>query len=257
VSAGLGHSLGIKTDGSLWAWGRNDSGQLGDGTTTNRHSPIRIGNESNWVSFSAGDAQQFAINRNGELWTWGGAIFFDDGSRTYRTSPARIGNDTNWAYLSANEGGLAIRTNGEIWNIRGMPTSASSWLGNNNNWVSVSGGRYAINRNGELWNLLMGPVRIGSDTNWAFVSAGDVNSFAIKTDGTLWGWGFGRLGDGTFTDERRSPVRIGRNTNWASVSAGFSHTLAIKTNGELWAWGSGFLGDGTTTPRHSPVRINF
>jgi alpha-tubulin suppressor-like RCC1 family protein len=255
VSAGgsnNGFSIALKTDGTLWA--------LGDGTTTDRHSPVRIGNESNWVSVATGLQETYAINRNGELWTWGGVEPTID-AIIYRTSPIRLGNDTNWAFLSTDGGSMAIKTNGELWSVMGMPTSASSWLENNNNWVSVSGGRYAINRNGELWNISR-ILQIGSDTNWAFVSADVAHSLAIKTDGTLWGWGSnhaGQLGDGTTTN-RHSPVRIGRSTNWASVSTAFFHTLAINTNGELWAWGFnnvGQLGDGTTTPRRSPVRINF
>jgi alpha-tubulin suppressor-like RCC1 family protein len=102
-------------------------------------------------------------------------------------------------------------------------------------------------------------VRIGTENNWALVSA-DITSAAIKTDGSLWAWGlngYGQVGDGT-TTERHSPVRIGTENTWIFVSAGGGHSLALKTDGSLWAWGHndyGQLGDGTTTDRHSPVRI--
>jgi len=88
------------------------------------------------------------------------------------------------------------------------------------------------------------PTRVGTDTDWIYVSAGYSHTVAIKTDGSLWAWGrnnLGQLGDGT-TINRNRPTRIGTNTNWASVSSSLEHTVAIKTDGSLWAWGRNNLG---------------
>jgi alpha-tubulin suppressor-like RCC1 family protein len=104
---------------------------------------------------------------------------------------------------------------------------------------------------------------MGTATNWASVTAGYGHTVAIKTDGTLWAWGYngdGELGDGTTVD-KNIPVQIGTATNWKSVAAGLVHTVAIKTDGTLWAWGfngSGQLGDvtsGEAQNKNAPVRI--
>src|SRR5579872_4197543 len=170
---------------TLWAWGYNGYGQLGDGTSTDHHSPEQIGTDANWAQVSAGGLNfTVAIKTEGTLWAWG---FNNDGE---------LGDGTT--------------------------TGRDS------------------------------PEQIGTDTNWAQVSAGDSDTLAVRTDGSLWGWGFngnGQLGDGTTTG-RNSPEQVGTDINWAQVSAGYSHTLAIKTDGTLWAWGfngDGELGDGTVS----------
>jgi hypothetical protein len=147
------------------------------------------------------------------------------------------------------------------------------------NWSSVSAGNcwhtIAIKTDGTLWvwgdnfygQLGLGdttnrytPTKVGTDTNWAYVSAGCANTIAIKTDGTLWAWGWnytGQLGLGDTTN-RYTPTQVGSDTNWAYVSAGDSHTVAIKKDGTLWAWGDNFygqLGLGDTTDRYTPTLV--
>ena len=88
------------------------------------------------------------------------------------------------------------------------------------------------------------PVQIGTATDWAQISAGAYHTVALKTDGTLWAWGYnsyGGLGDGT-TAHKSSPVQIGTATDWAQISAGDYHTVALKTDGTLWAWGYNYYG---------------
>jgi alpha-tubulin suppressor-like RCC1 family protein len=103
-------------------------------------------------------------------------------------------------------------------------------------------------------------VQVGTDTHWASVASGETHSLAVKTDGTLWTWGwngYGQLGDGT-TTFRNAPVQVGTDTNWTSVAAGFWHSMALKTDGTLWTWGwngYGQLGDASNAPQNTPQPI--
>ncbi len=239
VDCGWGHSVGIKNDGTLWAWGANRSGQLGDGTTDYRNSPVQVGIDIDWQSVSVGGDHTVAVKTDGTLWTWGanGGGQLGDGTTIYRNSPVQVGSDdTHWQSVSAgSEHTVAIKADGTLW----------SW---------------GANRSGQLGDDITDyrkiPDQVGSDT-WQSVSAGSEHTVAIKTDGTLWSWGAnrsGQLGDGTMED-KEIPFQVGSDT-WRSVSAGSEHTVAIKTDGTLWAWGSNYrgqLGDGSTENRTSPV----
>jgi len=293
VSASRYHTVAVRTDGTLWAWGNNSFGQLGDGTLTQRHSPVRIGTASNWVSVSTSRLHTVAIRADGTLWAWGSNLNaqLGDGTRRDSHSPLRIGTASDWASVSAGElHNVAIKTDGTLWawgsNWEGQIGDGTRWIrdipvriGTDNDWVSAYAGlahNVAVRTDGTLWawgfnssgqigdgttTNRHSPVQIGADGDWASAYAGPDRTFAIRTDGTLWAWGWngnGRLGDGT-TTRRPSPVQIGTDGDWASVSTGGSHNVAERTDGTLWAWGwngYGGLGDGTTTQRHSPILIS-
>jgi len=247
VSSGGLHTLAVKTDGTLWGWGRNSKGYLGLGDTTVRSSPVQVGSLTDWDSVSAGQDHTLAVKTDGTLWAWGnnqnrklGIGIGDD-----KSSPVQVQTDTDWASCCAASAALgafslAIKTNGTIW---GWGRNNFGQLGTGNVQQESS------------------PVQIGSSTDWASINAGASDSFATKTDGSLWAIGgfnaFGDLGQGD-TIQRSSPVQIGGLTDWASVSGGSNAALAVKTDGTLWAWGGngqGYLGDGTTVKRSSPVQI--
>jgi alpha-tubulin suppressor-like RCC1 family protein len=290
------YSFGIKTDGTLWAWGSNGWGQLGDGTREHRLSPVQIGTDRNWASVSAGAHHALAVKTDGTLWAWGSNSDGSFGAGTPEVSrvPIRIGTERNWGSISAGgDASFAIKTNGTLWEWGHLQIVGSHrrlitifrrntplQVGTANNWVYVSANNshvVALRADGTLWawgsNLSgqlgigsnddhrMSPVQIGTDRNWASVSAGDAHTVAIKTDGTLWAWGDnmeGQLGNGTTTN-RNVPVQIGTDRNWAFISAGDSRTAAIKTDGTLWTWGDNAIGIGdgrnTTTESHRPVQV--
>uniref|UniRef100_UPI0037513859 RCC1 domain-containing protein n=1 Tax=Flavobacterium sp. TaxID=239 RepID=UPI0037513859 len=120
VSAGGSHTLGIRTGGTLWAWGRNNFGQLGTTGVPASFSniPIQVGAGSNWQIISAGNSHNVAIKTDGTLWTWGRnqESQLGDGSTTNSNIPIQIGTATNWQFISAgDEYVTAIKLDGTLW----------------------------------------------------------------------------------------------------------------------------------------------
>lgn len=245
ISAGANHSLAIKNDGTLWAWGKNYFGQLGDNTNIDKIIPTQIGTENNWIKIFASYERSFAIKSNGTLWAWGwnNLSQLGNGNNVNQSLPIQIGTDTNWVDISGGlNHGIGLKSDGTIW----------TWGANSNGEL---GDGTNVNKNN--------PVKVGTANNWESITSGDNHCLAIKTDGTLWAWGFntfGQLGNGA-TSNINQPVQIGTANNWLKVKAGSNHTIAIKTDGTLWAWGSnsnGELGNGTygsSFNSTSPIQI--
>ncbi|WP_298136975.1 T9SS type A sorting domain-containing protein [Flavobacterium sp.] len=228
ISTGYDHSLAVKNDGTLWAWGSNGTRKLGDGTNIDKTIPTQIGFDTNWQQVCANFSSSFAIKTDGTLWAWGWNYYGDLGLGTTSTSqgtPIQVGTETNWQSISSsNDFCIALKTDGTLW----------AWGRND---YGQLGDNTTIYRNI--------PTQIGTDTNWQSVSVGHYHCMAIKSNGTLWGWGWnsnGKLGDGTNIN-RLVPTQIGIATNWQKVDAGFNHSLAIKTDGTLWAWGTNYNGE--------------
>jgi alpha-tubulin suppressor-like RCC1 family protein len=291
------HAVAIKTDGTLWTWGYNSVGQLGDNTTTNRSSPgTTVVGGTNWKQVSASYVFTAAVKTDGTLWTWGynakGQL--GDGTTTSRTSPVTTaGGGTNWKQVSCGDYHVAaVKTDGTLWawgngysnygqlgdGTTTSRTSPVTTAGGGTNWKQVSCGynhTAAIKTDGTLWvwgrndygqlgnstitntSSPITPIS-GEATNWKQVSCGYRFTLAIKTDGTLWAWGknnVGQLGNSTITNTSSPITPISAGTNWKQVSCGYDYTTAIKTDGTLWTWGNnttGQLGDNTTTARSSP-----
>jgi hypothetical protein len=272
VSVGGRHTVSIKTDGTLWTWGFGTSGQLGNNVATNRSSPVQtISGGANWKSVSAGGCHTAAIKTDGSLWLWGQGDFGGLGNSltTNQSSPVQtISGGTNWRSVSNHSiSTAAIKTDGTLWT---WGENGTGKLGNNSiisqsspvqtisggtNWKVVSmGGRQmaAIKIDGTLWvwgqgvngelgnNTSIGqssPVQtISGGTNWRSVVSSQAHTASIKTDGSLWLWGYngsGRLGNGLVA-QQSSPVQtISGGTNWRSVSASNLHTAAIKDLGDF------------------------
>jgi alpha-tubulin suppressor-like RCC1 family protein len=285
------HTLALREDGSLWAWGMGENGQLGDGASTTRTSPVPIGNSTDWESISAGVSHSAAIKGDGTLWRWGSNYYGGLGNGTTNDghSPAQMGNSV-WQTVSA---GMyyttAIRQDGTLWawgyNEEGQlgdGTTANKLIpvqvGNSNDWVYVYSGyihTLAIKSDGSLWAwghngygklgigsdagiVVTSPVQIAIGQSWSKVAMGQHFTVALRTDGTLWSCGsFTGMGTGTMEDSNIL-TQIGNDNDWLNFSTGDVQVLAIKTDGSLWAWGSNYngeYGDGTTAESYVPVPI--
>ncbi|MCL2680267.1 MAG: hypothetical protein FWF11_02160, partial [Coriobacteriia bacterium] len=195
-AAGTNFSLAIRSDGTLWAWGSNANGMTGLGTDTGFQTrPAQVGTGTNWTAVSAGREHSLALRSDGTLWAWG-----------------------------SNANGMT-----------GLDTATGNQLT---------------------------PAQVGTATNWKSISAGNIHSLAIATDGTLWAWGWnldGRTGLGTDAGIQTTPAQVGTATNWTAVSAGTSHSLALRSDGTLWSWGAntdGATGLGTDTGNQTtPLQV--
>ena len=250
INPGANHTAALRTNGTLWTWGSNACGILGDNTVANKSSPVSVvGGFTDWCQISVGTSHSAAIRTNGTLWTWGsnsyGALGHNTATTCSRSSPVSVvGGFTDWCQVSVgNIFTAAVRTNGTIW----------TW---------------GLNNNGQLGDNTVvcksSPVGVvGGFTNWCQVSAGPTQTAAIRTNGTIWTWGFnvrGQLGDNTVIN-KSSPVSVvGGFTDWCQISVGGLHIAALRTNGTLWTWGGnnncGQLGDNTVADKSSPVSVD-
>jgi alpha-tubulin suppressor-like RCC1 family protein len=254
ITNGDRHTLAIKTDGTLWGWGRGDGGQLGLGDQSSFTSPKQVGALTTWSKISAGVADPLnasysssaAIKNDGTLWTWGvnryGQLGLNSRSNYSNASPNQVGALTNWSDVDMSWHTVAVKTDGTLW---AWGVNYAGQLGTNNLSYRSS------------------PVQIGADTNWSKISVSPVFTLAIKIDGTLWAWGqnsSGQLGLGNQIS-KSSPTQVGTLTNWSSISgtkSTNSFALAIKNDGTLWAWGyggTGQLGFGNSSNYFSPKQV--
>jgi alpha-tubulin suppressor-like RCC1 family protein len=243
VAPGLLHTMRIRPDGTLWGWGDNSSGQLGNGATLETEvAPTQVGSDTDWASVAAGTFHTVAVKADGTLWTWGADSYgqLGDGLEVDNPWPAQVGTDTLWASVAAGASHcVALKRDGTLWT---WGDGSSGQLGYGSGIVQRT------------------PAQVGAATDWAFVAAAGNYTVAQKTNGTLWAWGVngaGQLGDGSMTD-RAEPVQVGTDTDWTAVAPGGAHTLASKEDGTLWAWGDnsyGELGDGSDAAQSAPVPV--
>ena len=229
ISAGWNHTLALRRDGSLWAWGENGAGQLGDGTTANQSDPVRIGSDRDWRAVAAGDWYSLALKNDGSLWAWGANSAGQLGFDTFDSvnQPTRVDPCLTWSAIAAgHDRSLAIRKDGSLW----------------------------------IWGRnVTTPTRVGSGNDWRAIATAPRSTLALKTDGSLWA-----LDESFGTVLAASPV--GADQDWESITTGgydmwdnsSGYAVASKANGSLLAWGnndSGQLGDGTRMFQPDPVRI--
>ncbi|NOY81102.1 MAG: hypothetical protein GXP31_08870, partial [Kiritimatiellaeota bacterium] len=206
VAAGYAHSLALKEDGSVWAWGANGNGQLGDGTGANQTAPVQV-LSSGVQAIAAGGAISLFLKTNGSLWVCGenshGQV--GDGSTQDRLVPVRVFESGISSIAGGGRHALAVKNDGSLW----------AWGEN----------RYGQLGDGSTTDRHL-PRQILSATV-VTVAAGDMHSLILKADGTLWTCGsnnYGQLGDGTF-GQKNAPVQVAENI--VSIAAGYATSLAL------------------------------
>ena len=276
LSMGETGTLGaIKNDGTLWGWGANSKGWLGQNNTTQYSSPVQVPGTT-WKTMSlAGTNSQtvHCIKTDGTMWGWGdndnGQLAV--GSKTEYSSPVQIPGTTWKAAITGGHKFMGFKTDGTLW-VCGRNTDGQLGLNNKTDCqspVQIPGTTWgdsfacqdatgaAIKTDGTLWTWgdnasgglghnntteYSSPKQVGSDTTWSKIGSGIQNCMlGLKTDGTLWGWGDndqGQLGVNSRTFYS-SPIQIGSDTTWDNVEITMGyHAVAHKTDGTLWVWGS-------------------
>jgi len=285
VAVSFTHILALKSDGSLWGWGNNGSGQIAQPTPTNFNVPVRIGREK-WSQISAGASHSLALKSDGSLWAWGqndrGQV--GDGTKSNKFTPTLISPDRDWKWVEAgNFNSFALKADGSLWGWGLDPITGGSsdtfspqQLDPGTNWVALSAGDYvllAVKSDGTLW--LRGQnassaapdfataststfIQVGPARDWKDVWAGQGFFFARKTDGSWWACG------------RNDSAQLGRGLNlrgfvgsprplplaidpWA-LAAGNANTLLLARDGTLWTWGIR-LGSGTPVGSSSVKQV--
>jgi len=283
VSAGSNHTLAIKNDGTLWAWGSNQYGKLGNNREDSSPVPVQIEAGRDWDTVSAG-AMLSVATKSDELgmWIWGKQ---SSGDISIHRVPYLTGTDVQWKEISvggsldsyfvyslnltintSNHMVAIVRNSTDNTAISRLSTYGDNHLGQCGNGSSST----------TIPGALMGP----STEYWAVVSAGGYCSAGIRSDGSLYTWGnstynttptlvsggwktvsasrFGYIAIKTDGTMYAGTGQIGTDTDWDTVSASNYHYMAFKKDGSLWAWGQnnyGQLGDGTTIDRSAPVKI--
>lgn len=291
MSAGYYHTLYVKSDGTVWAWGNNSYGQLGDGTTTSKSIPVQVSGLSNVVEASAGGYYSIALKSDGTVWTWGYNKYgqLGDGTTTNRSIPVQVIGLSNVVAVAAGYShSIALKSDGTVWTwgYNAYGQLGDGTLISKNTPVQVIGlsGAAAVaagyyhsialksdetvcawgyNKYGQLGNGTTTnsslPVQVIGLSNVVAVTAGSYHNISVKSDETVWSWGYnnyGQLGDGTTTN-RTTPVQVSGLGSVISATAGQYHSMTLKSDGTVWTWGYNYygqLGDGTFTNKNTPVQ---
>jgi hypothetical protein len=223
-------TLALKADGTIWAWGNNSKGQLGDGSMARvQATPVRSLPGTDWKQVATSGIHSVALRRDGTLWSWGDnwAGQFGDGTTANSRLPVQVGSSTNWIRVWAN-----------LIETVGQQADGTLWF-----W----GWDYSHTETGSSIPV---PTRVSPDTNWVDVGMGDWMVFGIKSDGTLWAWGRqAHVYTGASTNSDPSPMRVGMESDWRAC-ASFSGSCPIiqKRDGSLWVRdGSGRRGVANVT----------
>jgi len=214
VTGGYYHTVAMKTDRTLWTWGYNGSGQLGDGTTTPRYAPAgaAVAGGVQFLSFAAGDYHTLAVRTDGTLWSWGHNYYGQLGvggaiPGSNATSPQQVGDLNSWSTVSAGQfHSLATRADGSLWS-----------------WGYNSDGQLGLGTSGSPANDQNTPQQVLPYSDWVLANAGNYHSMGLRSNGTLWGWGYnavGPLGTGNTTASTVPLQASGNETRWIAADAG-------------------------------------
>lgn len=222
IAGGDQHSMALDADGTVWAWGANYYGEIGDGTITRRNAPIRLSALTGVRAIDAGYRYSLTLKSDGTVWAWGDN--FDgqlgDGTTTSRYSPVKVSGLSGITAISAGEKhSIALKSDGTVW----------SW--GNNSYLPLLGDGTGVDHHT--------PVQVPSLSGIIAISAGHYHSLALKADGTVWAWGdnhYGELGDGTFAS-RSVPIQLTGLSGVTAIATTKEGSRAITSDGSTWAWG--------------------
>jgi alpha-tubulin suppressor-like RCC1 family protein len=292
VAARGGTSLALRRDGTVWAWGANSDGALGNGSTDDASAPVQVRGLTGATAIDTGGLFSMALRGDGTVWAWGfnGDGELGNGTTTDALTPVQVRGLTGVTAIAA--GGrysMALRSDGTVWawgrnpagqlgngtttnaatpvQVRGLTGVVAIAAGYSHSLAVRGDGTiwaWGENGDGELGNASttnsLTPVQVRGLTGVATIAAGAVHSLAVRGDGTVWAWGhnhFGQLGTGTRNDAS-TPVQVPGLTGVTAIAAGASHSLALRDDGTVWAWGDnglGALGTGTRTDAFTPVQV--
>lgn len=289
VSAATTHTTAVRGDGTLWAWGANDLGQLGTSTLGMSNSPVRVGSDSDWSRAIAASGTTLAIRVDGAFDFFGANSKSEAGvDYSGSSSPVAIAAAFRWKEVSAGvTHTAAIDSDGALWiwgrdaifpytgsvapTYRNQPTRMGF-----ERWRHVAAGSVftlAIREDGTLWHMgdrfffgqttsyAAAPQQVGTDSDWIEVDARFAHAHLLKRDGSLWAIGddsYGALGIGT-SNYSFAPVRVGSESNWVRIRSSGYGGFAVKQDGSLWGWGfnqTGALGLGTYANVRVPTLIS-
>jgi alpha-tubulin suppressor-like RCC1 family protein len=244
--AAVGTVTGASSTGNAWAWGLNSDGELGNGTVTpysGLSTPGQVVNLSHAVAVAGGDQHSVALRSDGTVWAWGNNGWGQLGNGTYTRSltPTQVSGLTNVKAIAAGQlHNLALKTDGTVWA-----------------WGFNYFGQVRIGSSGDRGNVLS-PVQVTGLAGVIAVAAGGDTSFALKSDGTVWAWGYdgqGQLGNGASDeDPHGTPTRVKNLSTAMAIGAGVSHALAVRADGTVSAWGDNQTSElGATTTSHCSV----
>ena len=250
VSAGGEHSLALGSDGSVYAWGLNLDGQLGDGSGIDQYLPVKVASPAgvSFVSISAGREHSLAIGDDGRIYAWGSNVSGElgDGTYTSRATPVEVAAPEGVTFTQVSAGvvfSLALTSDGRIL----------AW--GENSFGQLGTGSTAVENT---------PVEVVAPggISFAVISAGLQHSVALADNGEAYTWGrniFGQLGLGSY-DDQHTPVAIPAlsGIKISNLAAGYTSSVALGENGKAYAWGAntgGQLGDGSTDYQSSPVEV--
>lgn len=230
--------------GQVWDWGRNEGGQLGDGSTTDRHKAVRLEGVADVVALAGGRAHTIALLKDDSVLAWGSNQLgqLGDGTTTARLTPMAVPSLGNVKAVAAGNGhSLALLADGTVL----------AWGANHMGQLGDGG---TLNRHE--------PLKIAGVDHVVAISAGFNFTLALTNSGRVLAWGennCGQLGNGT-TDNSSTPLQLESLSGVVAISAGFEHSLALRADGSVWGWGSNYsgqLGDASLIQRHSPVKVQI
>jgi alpha-tubulin suppressor-like RCC1 family protein len=243
LDAGRGHSCAVALGGRAFCWGRNEQGQLGDGTLSDRRRPVAVLGGLTFASIASGDFHTCGITTVGQAYCWGlnqsGAL--GDGSQTRRLTPVAVSGGREFVSISAG-----------LQNTCGITTDNTAYC-----WGQ---GFFGANGNG-LQATALTPVAVSGGHAFASISAGSQYACGVTVAGQGYCWGnggSGNLGNGT-SSNRLAPVPVAGQRTFAQISTGNAHACGVTTSGEGYCWGAGQfgrLGNGSTANSTTPQPVS-